>query len=382
MGGFELRKWNTNCERLQDFINNDTKEAIDENCIKKILGLDWNITSDEFIFYFTDIFITASNLPVTKRNVLKLSSMFFDPLGLISPIVLQIKILFKEACALKCTWDDVLNDKFIEKWKKFFRELQNVTPIKAGRYLFTNHYRVIDFELHGFYDASNEAYSASVYVRLCKNYIITTNLVTAESKIKPSKKLTVPSLELMSCLLISRLVMSVKKALSVEINMTKVFCWSDSKVALWWIKSVNKKWKVLVENRLSEIRENIGIDCWRYVPTECNPADIATRCNKKEKFNEVLWFKGASFLIQDENEWPKCEIIGDNSENVDEKEVTVVTNLTSIPQVVPIHSESSPQLHFIHSNSCSQGVCHFINIERFSTFGKLVRVIFWVTRFI
>ena len=35
IGGFELRKWNTNCEHLQDFINNDTKEAIDENCIKK-----------------------------------------------------------------------------------------------------------------------------------------------------------------------------------------------------------------------------------------------------------------------------------------------------------------------------------------------------------
>ena len=48
----------------------------------------------------------------TKRNVLK---MFFDPLGLISPIALQIKILFKEACALKYTWDNVLNDKFIEK---------------------------------------------------------------------------------------------------------------------------------------------------------------------------------------------------------------------------------------------------------------------------
>ena len=108
-----------NCERLQDFINNDTKEAIDENCIKKILGLDWNITSDEFMFYFTDIINTASNLPITKRNVLKLSSMFFDPSGLISSIVLQVKILFKEACALK--WDDVLNDTFTEKRKKFFR---------------------------------------------------------------------------------------------------------------------------------------------------------------------------------------------------------------------------------------------------------------------
>ena len=163
-------------------------------------------------------------------------------------------------------------------------------------YLFTNHYSVIDFELHGFCDASVEAYSASVYVRLRKDDIITTNLVTAKLKIVPCKKLTVPRLERMSCLLLSRLVVSVKKALSVEVNITQVVCWSDSKVALWWIKSVNKKWKVWVENRLSEIPENIGVDCWRYVPTECNPADIATRCNKKVKFNEVLWFKRASLM--------------------------------------------------------------------------------------
>ena len=55
MGDFELRKRNTNCERLQNFINNDMKEALDENCIKKILGLAWDIVSDEFTFYFTGI---------------------------------------------------------------------------------------------------------------------------------------------------------------------------------------------------------------------------------------------------------------------------------------------------------------------------------------
>ena len=87
-------------------------------------------------------------------------------------------------------------------------------------------------------------------------------------------------------------------------------------------------------------------------------------------------------MTQDENEWPKCEAIGDISENVDEKEVIVATNLTSVPQAVPIHSESSPQFHSTHSNSCSHGVCHFINIERFSTFGKLVRVTCWAKRFI
>ena len=142
---------------------------------------------------------------------------------------------------------------------------------------------------------------------------------------------------MMSCLLLSRLIVLVIKALSIEI-ITKVVCWSDSKVALWWIKSFNKKWKVLVGNRFSEIRENIGVECWRYVPTEYSPADIATRCNKKVKFNEVSWFKGASFLTQDEKRWSRCETIGDISENLDEKEDIVATNFASIRQVAPIQS--------------------------------------------
>ena len=128
----------------------------------------------------------------------------------------------------------------------------------AGRYLFTNHYSVIDFELHGFCDQSIEAYSASVYVRLCKNAIITTNLLTAKSKIVP-------------CFLLSCFFLLVIKTLSVEVNITEFVCWSDSKVPFWWIKSVNKKWKVWVENSLTEIRENIEVDCWCYVPMNAIP---------------------------------------------------------------------------------------------------------------
>ena len=121
---------------LAGFYQHGTKEAIAEICIKTILGFDRNITRDEIMFYFTDIINVVSNLPVAKGNVLKNSSMFLDPLGLISPIVLQIKILFKEAYALKYTWDDVLNDKFNEKWKTFFKELENLTSINVDRQVF------------------------------------------------------------------------------------------------------------------------------------------------------------------------------------------------------------------------------------------------------
>ena len=84
----------------------------------------------------------------------------------------------------------------------------------------------------------------------------------------------------MSSLLLSRLIASARKVLSVQVKISNVVSWSDSKVALYWVKSVTKKWKIWVENRVSEIRENA--DWWRYVPNDCNSADVARRYNKRK----------------------------------------------------------------------------------------------------
>ena len=80
--------------------------------------------------------------------------------------------------------------------------------------------------------------------------------MTAKLKIVPNRKLTVPKPELMPCLLLSRLIASVRKALSVQFKISNVLSWSDSKFALYWVKSVTKTWKIWVKDRVSKIREN------------------------------------------------------------------------------------------------------------------------------
>ena len=140
----------------------------------------------------------------------------------------------------------------------------------------------------------------------------------------------------MSCLLLSRLIVSVRKTLSVQVKVSNVVSWSDSKVALWWVKSVTKKWKIWVENPVSEIRENVGVDCWRYVPTDCNSADVTTRYNKKLKFEEVLWSKSPSFLCEDVEMkmWPRSELSSDCVDALDLNqemgEVLVTPALSSV----------------------------------------------------
>ena len=127
-----------------------------------------------------------------------------------------------------------------------------------------------------------------VYVRSYKGDTIEKNLVTAKLKIVPSIKLTVPRLELMSCLLFVRLIVTIKKAISTEVKILRVAFWSDSKLLCGGSTLLVKNWKVWVKNRLTEISENIGVDCWRFVPTDYNLEDITTSCHKKMEFNEVF----------------------------------------------------------------------------------------------
>ena len=58
----------------------------------------WDARANDFIFDFENISCTAEKLDITKRNIFHVAAMFFDPLGLISPITLQPRIIFKELC--------------------------------------------------------------------------------------------------------------------------------------------------------------------------------------------------------------------------------------------------------------------------------------------
>ena len=137
---------------MRDYINNHEQSLesseISENELtyvenelgvsdnyRKVLGLNWNIDKDIFVFEFSDIAESGLGLVYTKRNILKISASFFDPLGLVCPAVLQAKLLFQELCELKVDWDEVVDGDFAKKWDRFFKDLKDCRSICMPRFV-------------------------------------------------------------------------------------------------------------------------------------------------------------------------------------------------------------------------------------------------------
>ena len=240
----------------------------------------------------------ALDLEPTKRHIVSLVGRVYDPLGLISPVVIQLKIFIQELCQAKVNWDQLLTDQPLEKWKQLSRNLCYAPPILIPRcFLSGVEGHVISYSLSGFCDASLKAYAAVVY--LCLETVSGRHitLVASKTRVYPLKAQSIPRLELLSALLLARLVESVTQALQEEACLSEPRCFSDSNVTVFWIRGVDKTWKPFVQNRVSEIRRILSPNHWHHCSGQDNPADIPSRgCTPQQLSQSQLWRNGPEWL--------------------------------------------------------------------------------------
>ena len=118
-----------------------------------------------------------------------------------------------------------------------------------------------------------------------------------------------PRLELLAAVLLSKLIVSTKSAVERVLKVTDIFCWCDSQIVLWWLK-LQQEWKLRVENRVRIVRRNALPENWFYVPTNPNPADVATRVRSPSSFSScLLWWQGPKFLYSREIKIPNQQFL-------------------------------------------------------------------------
>lgn len=81
------------------------------------------------------------------------------------------------------------------------------------------------------------------------------------------------------------------------INSKDIYAWSDSTVALSWIKSLSHRWKTFVCNRVTQIQEHLPPEHWCHVYSGNNPVDCASHgVLPFELVNHPLWWADLPWL--------------------------------------------------------------------------------------
>ncbi|GFV98841.1 uncharacterized protein TNCV_2913581 [Trichonephila clavipes] len=211
------------------------------------------------------------------------------------------KLLLQETWKLELPWDSELPKNIVNKFMKWSNEMYLLKEVTVPRYIAINE----TSELHIFVDASKSSYGACVFVRTVVENDAKVTLLCSKARVAPLKSLTIPRLELMSCCLGARLANSIIRALNLP--GIKVIYWSDSEVALWWIREQGN-WSMFVANRVKEIRELTQFQSWRHVPSNMNIADLLSRGCTPQKMLDSKWWEGRRWLRNNKEQWPANEI--------------------------------------------------------------------------
>ena len=377
-GGFNLRKFFSSSPQLIEKINQTECDVTygvkliieeDESYTKstskevraveeqKVLGVRWNYVDDRLVFDMQHIAEVAMTKGITKRGVVSAIASFYDPLGIMSPCIVLFKILLQDIWDAGIDWDEPLSGDLLTTWEHLLSELMKAPPLSVPRCYFAEIPSPTCYSLRGFCDASSKAYAAIVYLRAESVEGIKIRFVTAKTRIAPRKQ-TIPRLELLSALLLARLVTSVTEALTNDLQLSTPICYTDSLVALYWIMS-RREWKQFVHNRVTEIQKLVPAELWRHCKGTGNPADLPSRgATPRELQSNVVWLRGPQWLYCEREERSEPEQGSPPEGSLDELKKSSATVLfTSVETSI-------------------------LECERFSSLNRLLRVTAYVQKFI
>ena len=359
--GFSAQKWCSNRTEVLEVNPQEDRATgvkLDDSELPsvKTLGVHWNASDDVFTFIVKEINLSF----FTKRGLLSRIATLFDPLQFLAPYTIRAKMALQEAWLRGLEWDEEFPDDLKLTTYQWAKQLPEAPQVKIPRCYRHHEEAVEDVSLHTFVDASRLAYAAVSYVRYGHvSGQISVALVTAKVRVTPIKSVSIPRLELMAAVLGVRLAETVSEKLEIPLGQHTL--WTDSMDVIYWIQGHSRRLKPFVANRVAEIQRKSDPVQWRHVPGEQNPADDATRgLDLKNLSAESRWFQGPTFLHEGESSWPSGSrlLLSDCSE--EGKQELAKINLTF---------------------QCKQSLPLF-DIQRFSSWRRLLGVTAWILRFI
>ena len=151
--------------------------------------------------------------------------------------------------------------------------------------------------LCGFCDTSSKAYAGVIYLVIETDGGNLSQFVVSKTRVSPVRQQTIPRLELLSALILASLMHATQEALLGTLALEEPILYTDSCVALYWIRGIRKEWKQFVQNRVNEFRKLTLLSRWYHCPGKENPADLPSRGTSPLELSSLpLWLCGPHWM--------------------------------------------------------------------------------------
>ncbi|XP_073952862.1 uncharacterized protein [Choristoneura fumiferana] len=162
--GYELRKWSSNSRELlrdlpEEYCELPHSFDTEDKSFIKVLGVQWDPVSDSMAYQIN----VPLGHPPTKRSVLSTIARLYDPCGYCAPVIFRFKIFLQSLFSDGLNWDEPINQNQINQWDELTQDLNHLSHLQIPRCVSLP--SAVSYSLHGFGDASELGYAASVYLR-------------------------------------------------------------------------------------------------------------------------------------------------------------------------------------------------------------------------
>ncbi|UYV84483.1 hypothetical protein LAZ67_X002352 [Cordylochernes scorpioides] len=351
--GFNLREWQMGGPGI---VNGENIS---------VLGMKWD-TADDTLTISDKLMMTPTyksldqendaeienqTHKLTKRIMLSEAHAVFDPLGLFSPFTIVPKIILQQCWKSELKWDQPVPEDTVKKFVEWQRQIHELLSVRIPRWVMRDGFE--QPSLHVFCDASQDANATCIYLRTVKNEEVNVQLVASKARVAPKKKLTIPRLELMSCLIGSRLTKQVMKIYRNQLQFQRIIFGFGRTPQLHFVGfKMRNRGQHLSESESTKSKEN-----WHHVSGVNNPADLPSRGSSVKKLIEHKWWEGPSFLWGEEASWNQFDPIFDEEEI--NKELKKTVNI----------AVNSTKDNFMDK------------LERYGDYHRIVRIVAYLLRF-
>lgn len=257
--------------------------------MKRCLGLSWDTETDQFTFR-----TCKDKKPFTRRGILLINGLY-DPIGIAVSVILRGKLLMKEilssTTALDC--DDPLPEMFKSPWDDWVQSL-----VELERVCIRRQYSYHSFHIHSIYRF--QCSSCACILRCIQSFLL------GKGKLAPYGGNTIPRMELCAEVLGIEVADIIKEQLGIPSKCFRYY--TDSQIVLGYLTNTTRRFYVYVSNRVKRVHSSSSPTQWTHVPTEQNPADLATRSVCATQLSSSMWLTGPPFrkLTKTLAEPPSC----------------------------------------------------------------------------